>query len=137
MVNSSAETKSHAGFFVAADDQFAVLVEDGSVDVEFANILRLGVEIGIVAVEPIDAVVWLDVGGLKDALDGGARHGIMAVAIDEFACQIVEAPRTGLAIMVGGFAGGQVDDFELFSGGEKLRGRPERGASCKPARRWS
>ena len=108
----------HAGFFIAADDEFAELIKGGSLDVELANVLRLGVEIGIVAVEPIDAAVRLEIGGLEDTLDGGARHGIMAVAIDEFACQIVEAPLTGLAIMVGGFAGGQVDDFELFSGGK-------------------
>jgi hypothetical protein len=48
----------------------------------------------------------------------------MAVAINEFACQIVEAPLTGQAIMVGGFAGRQVDDFELFGGGKSSGGDP-------------
>jgi len=108
----------HAGLFVAADDQLAVLIQDGSLDVQLANVLRFGVEIGIVAVEPIDAAMRLQVGRIQDPPDRGARHRFVGVAVDQFGGEIVEAPLTGDAIVLGGSAGGQREDFELFIGGK-------------------
>ena len=55
--------------------------------------------------------------------------------VDQLGREIVEAPLTGDAIMLAGFAGGQRDDFELFVGGkssaadrnaEHLAGQPAR-----------
>lgn len=108
----------HAGFFVRADDQLAVLIEDGSFDVQLADVLSLGVEVGIVAVEPIDAAMGLDVGFVQDTPDGGARHRFVGMEVDQLGREIVEAPLTGDTIMVAGLAAGQRDDFELFVGGK-------------------
>lgn len=108
----------HAGFFVRADDQLALLIEDGSLDVQLANVLGLGVEVGIVAVEPIDTAMGFEVGRIQDTPDGGARHRFVGVAVDQLGREIVEAPLTGDAIMRAGFAGGQSDDFQLFVGGK-------------------
>ena len=108
----------HAGFFVRADDQLALLIQDGSLDVQLADVLSLDVEIGIVAVEPIDTAMGFDVGRIQDAPDGGARHRFVGVAVDQLGREIVEAPLTGDAIMRAGFAGGQRDDFQLFVGGK-------------------
>ena len=52
----------HAGLFVAADDQFAVLIQDRSCNVELADVLGLGVEVGIVAIEPVNAAMRLQIG---------------------------------------------------------------------------
>ena len=52
----------HAGFFVGADDQLAMLIQDGSLEIQLADVLGLGVEVGIVAVEPIDAAMGFEVG---------------------------------------------------------------------------
>lgn len=108
----------HAGFFVRANDQIAVLIEDGSLDVQLADVLSLGVEVGIVAVEPIDTAMGFDVGRVEDTPDGAARHRFVGMAVDQLGREIVEAPLTGDAIMLAGFAGGQRDDFELFVGGK-------------------
>src|SRR5271170_700927 len=40
------------------------------------------------------------------------------MSVDQDGGEIVEAPLTGEAIMLGCFAGGQRDDFELFVGGK-------------------
>jgi hypothetical protein len=108
----------HAGFFVGTDDQLAMLIQDGSLDIQLADVLGLGVEVGIVAVEPIDAAMGFDVGGIQDTPDGGARHRFVGVAVDQLGGEVVEAPLTGDAIMLAGFAGGQRDDFQLFVGGK-------------------
>ncbi len=108
----------HARLFVAADGQLAVLIQDGSLDVQLADVSRFGVEVGIVAVEPIDTAMRLQVGGLQDPPNRGARHGLLGVAVDQLGGEIVEAPLTGDAIMLGRRAGGQREDFELFIGGK-------------------
>ena len=51
----------HPRLLVAADDQFAVLVELGCVDIQLTDPLSFGVEIGIMAVEPVDTLVRLEV----------------------------------------------------------------------------
>ncbi len=108
----------HAGLFVGANDEFAVLIQGGRLDVQLADVLRFGVEVGIVAVEPIDAAMGFEVGRIQDTPDGGAGHRFAGVAVDQLGGEIVEAPLAGDAIMRAGFAGGQGDDFELFIGGK-------------------
>jgi hypothetical protein len=108
----------HAGLFVAADDQLAVLIQDGGLDIQLADVLSLGVEIGIVAGEPVDAVMRLEVGLVQDAPDGGAIHGFVGMPVDQDGREIIEAPLTGDTVMFAGFAGGQCEDFELFVGGK-------------------
>ena len=104
-------------------------------DVQLADVLRLGVEVRIVAVEPIDTAMGFDVGRSQNTPDGRARHRFVGMAVDQLGREIVEAPLTGDAIMLAGFAGGQRDDFELFVGGkssaadrnaEHLAGQPAR-----------
>ena len=80
--------------------------------------MGLGVEVGIVAVEPIDAAMRFQVGLVQDAPDGGATHCLIGVPVDQDGGEIVETPLTGDAVMLAGFAGGERDDFELFVGGK-------------------
>ena len=108
----------HAGLFVGANDQLAVLIQNGSLDVQLANVMSFGVEVGIVAVEPVDAAMGFEVGLVQDTPDRGARHRFGGVSVDQDGGEIVEAPLTGDAIMLGCFAGRQRDDFELFVGGK-------------------
>jgi hypothetical protein len=108
----------HAGLFVTADNQLAVLIQGGSLDVQLTDVLSLGVEVGIVAVEPVDAAVRLQISGIQDTPDGGARHRIVGVPIDQDGRKIVKAPLAGNARVSAGFASGERDDFELFVGGK-------------------
>ena len=87
-------------------------------NVQLADVLSLGVEIGIVTVEPIDTAMGFEVGRIQDTPDGGARHRFVGMAVDQLGRKIVEAPLTGDAIMLAGLAGGQRDDFQLFVGGK-------------------
>lgn len=108
----------HAGLLVRADDQFAVLIQDRSIDVQLTNVVCLGIKVGIVAVEPVDAAVRLQVGVVQDAPYGRARHRFLGVPVDQDGREIVETPLTGGAIMLRRFAGGERDDFELLIGGK-------------------
>jgi hypothetical protein len=108
----------HARLFVRADNQFAALIQSRSADVQLTNVPGLGIEIGVMAVEPVDAAVRLQVGGVQDTPDGRARHGFLSVAVDQHGREIVETPLTGGAIMLGRLAGGQRDNFKLFIGGK-------------------
>jgi len=108
----------HAGFFIRADDQLALLIQDGGSDIQAANGLSFTVEVGIVAVEPVDAAMRFQVGFVEDAPDGRALHGFVGVPIDQDGGEIVEAPLAGDAVMFAGLARGQRDDFELFVGGK-------------------
>lgn len=108
----------HAGFFIAADDQFSLLIQHGSLHVESADRVRFAVEVWIVTVEPINAAMGFEVRFVEDAPDGGTRHRLVRVTIDQDGRQVVDAPVTGDAIMRAGLAGGDGDDFELFVGGK-------------------
>jgi hypothetical protein len=108
----------HACFFVAANDQLAVLMQDRGLNVESANAMSLAVKIRIMAVEPIDAAMRFQVGLVQDAPNGRASHRFLGVAVDQDSSQLVHAPMTGHAVMLDGFAGRQRDDFELFVGGK-------------------
>lgn len=108
----------HAGFFVAANHQLALLMQHGSLHVESADRVSFRVEVGIVTVEPIDAAMRFEVGFVENTPDGGTRHRFVAVTIDQRDGQIIDAPVGGDAIVLAGFAGGNRDDFELFIGGK-------------------
>src|SRR5262249_9438310 len=64
----------HPRFFIGADDEASLLIEAQRLEIELTDILRLGLEVGIVAVEPVHAPMRLEVGLLQDAPDTGATH---------------------------------------------------------------
>lgn len=103
-----------------------MLVQSRGLNIQFADVFGLGVEIGVVAVEPVNAAVGLEVSLCEDSANGGPAHGFVGVTVDEFESQIVQAPLTGDTVMLGCGAAGQVDDFELFVGGKSSEvGRSE------------
>ena len=108
----------HAGLFVRANDQLTVLIQDGCLDIQLANVLSFGVKVGIVTVEPVDAAMGFQIGLVQDTPNGGAMHCVLGVPIDQDRREVVEAPLTGNALMLAGCAGSQRDDFELFLGGK-------------------
>ena len=80
--------------------------------------MGLGVEVGIVAVEPVDAAMRFQVGCLQHAPDRGATHGFFGVLVDQLGGQIVQAPLAGHTVVLSGGAGRQRDDCQLFVGGK-------------------
>jgi len=59
----------HAGFFVATDHQTALLEERERLGVKLADIVSFGIKILIVAVEPILALVRLEIDVLQNTPD--------------------------------------------------------------------
>src|SRR3954464_6542595 len=66
----------HPRFFISADDEAALLVEVQRMEIELTDIMRLGLKVRIVAVEPVHAPMRLAVGLLQEAPDAGATDGL-------------------------------------------------------------
>jgi len=112
----------HAGLLIAADQQAALLVLTQRLEVELANVLSLGIEVGIVAVEPIDALVRLEVRRVENAPDGGAADGLAMGLVDNGQREIIKAPARGWLVMRVRLAGSQGDDVQSFVGGKSSAG---------------
>lgn len=94
----------HARFLIAANDQPALLIELRRGDVQLADISRLLVKVGIMAVEPILTLVRLQVGLFQDSPDRRATHRFGMVLIQNRSGDVVQTPASGVAIVVRGRA---------------------------------
>ena len=65
----------HPRFFIRADHQAALWVNAQRLEIELTDIMRLGLEVRSVAVEPVHAPMRLEVGLLQDAPDAGVAQG--------------------------------------------------------------
>src|SRR6266581_8055089 len=84
----------HTCLFIGADDQAALLGEAQRLDIELTDIMCLGLEVWIVAVEPVHAPMRLEVCLLQDTPKTGTAHGLPPMLL-ESRDQIVEAPPGG------------------------------------------
>ena len=109
----------HPRLLVAADDQFAVLVELGCVDIQLTDPLSFGVEIGIMAVEPVDTLVRLEVGLFEDAPDGRTTDRFVMGLVDDVLCDVIKAPACGRTPLVGRIAAGNRNDVQVRIGGKR------------------
>src|SRR5215470_12417094 len=55
----------HPGFFIGTDDEASFLVEAQRLEIELTDIIGLGCEVGIVAVEPVHTPMWLESASAK------------------------------------------------------------------------
>src|SRR5437016_4403796 len=88
--------------FIGADDQAALLGEAQRLDRELTDIMGLGLEVWIVAVEPVHAPMRREVCLLQDAPEAGATHGLQPRLL-ESRDQIVETPPAGGTMIRGRF----------------------------------
>ena len=110
----------HTRFFIGADDEASLLVEAQRLDRELTDVLRLGLKIWIVAVEPVDAPMRLEVGLLQDTPDAGATHGPQPM-LRERRDQVVETPPGGGTMIRGRFPGRYREHLHSRSGGNAQR----------------
>src|ERR1039457_1693650 len=88
----------HPRLFITADHQSTLLVHHGCFDIQLANRLSLGVEVRVVAVEPIDAAMRLEVGLVESPPDRGPTHGrSMSALVDQGGSEVIERPTGGRA----------------------------------------
>lgn len=112
----------HTRFLVAAAYQSAFLVLLPGVDVQRTAVRSLGIEVGIVAVEPVHTAVWLEIGSVEKALNGRAADGPMVGLVDNRGSKIIKAPARGWLVMLFGLAAGQGDNLQPFVGGKSSGG---------------
>src|SRR5208283_2174720 len=83
----------HSRLFITANHQSTLLVHHGSLDIQLANLLSLGLEVGVVAVEPVNTAVRFQVGLVKNPPDRRATHGqVMSIPVDQGGGQVIPAP---------------------------------------------
>jgi len=137
----------HPRLFITTDQQPTLLVHHGGLDVQLANRLSFGVEVRVVAVEPVDAAVRFEVGLVKNPPDCRPTHGQSMIAlVDQVESQVIQRPPGGRTILFAGRAAGQGDHIESFRGGKSVavvptaarlasQPIPSKGSGCATARR--
>ena len=94
----------HTGLFVGADDDAPLLIETERLDIELTDSVRFGFEVWIVAIEPVDTPMWLEVCLFQNTPQTRATHGRPAM-LEERCDQIVETPSGGRTMIRGRFLG--------------------------------
>src|SRR5208283_2121889 len=137
----------HSRLFITANHQSTLLVHHGSLDVQLANLLCLGVEVGVVAVEPVNTPVRFQVGLFKNPPDCRPTHGQSMIAlVDQVESKVIQRPPGGRTILFAGRTAGQSDHIESFRGGKSVavvptaarpggQPIPSKGSGCATARR--
>jgi hypothetical protein len=109
----------HSRLFITANQQSTLLVHRGSLDVQPANLLSLGVEVRVVAVEPVNTPVRFQIGLFKNPPDRRATHGqVMSSPVDQGGGQVIKRPPGGGTTLLVGRAAGQRDHIEPYRGGK-------------------
>jgi hypothetical protein len=110
----------HAGFFIAAKQQATLLIEVRSLHVQLTDGTSFGLEIRVMAVQPIDAFVGFEIGIVEDAPDGGAANFLRMRFVDDGSGDVVEGPTCRRLTMFCGVAGGGAEYINPLRGGKKL-----------------
>src|SRR5215510_3214526 len=116
----------HAGFFIGTDDEASFLVEAQRLEIELTDIIGLGFEVGIVAVEPVHTTMRLEVGLLQDAPDTGATDGRQPM-LRERSDQVVQTPPGGGTMIRGRLLGRHGQHLHALRGGKRAAGVPSVG----------
>ncbi len=112
----------HPRFFVGTDDEAPLLKATERMHIELTDIVCLGLEVGIVTVEPVDAPMWFEVGLLQEAPEAGATHGLRPRALLESYDQIIKTPPGSGTMIRGGFLGGHRQHIDPSRGGKNAAG---------------
>ena len=94
----------HPCLFVGADHEASLCVKPECLHIELTDGVRFGVEVGIVAIEPVHAPVRFEVGLLQHTPQTRATHGPQAM-LGEGGDQIIETPTGGWTMGGGWFLG--------------------------------
>ena len=113
-------------FFIGADDEASRLVEAQRMDIELTDSLRLGLEVGIMAGEPVHTPMRLAVGLLQDTPDAGATQGLQAM-LQERCDQVIKTPPGGGTMIRGRVPGRPRQHLYALRGGQHAVGGPSAG----------
>src|SRR4029453_11415317 len=116
----------HPRFFISADDDASLLVEAQRMAIELTQSLRLGLKVGIVAVEPVHAPMWLGGPLPQETPEARATEGLQPM-LRERCDQVVQTPPGGGAMIRGRFLGRHRQDLDALRGGKRAAGDPSAG----------
>jgi hypothetical protein len=116
----------HPRFFIRAHDEASLFVEAQRLAIELTDILRLGLKVGIVAVEPVHAPMRLEVCLLEDTPDAGATH-VREPMLRERGDQVVQTPPGGGTMIRSWFPGRHRQHSHALRGGKRVAGDPRVG----------
>src|SRR5262245_28790467 len=108
----------HPGLLIAAQHQPPLPVETRCIDIQLTHLLGFGLEVGVVAVEPVDALVRLEVAAVEDAPDRGPTDGLGVSLVDDGGGDLVESPAIDGSVVLSGLAGGGGHDGDARLGGK-------------------
>lgn len=95
----------HAGLFITANDHPVLLKAAQGVEIQSTQIVRFGLEVRVVAVEPIDTAVGFEVRLIQQTPDTRTTHR-PGVPLRQGGDQVVETPARGGAMVADRFTGG-------------------------------
>jgi hypothetical protein len=99
-------------FFIAANQQPALLVGVKRFGVKLANGLGLGIKVLIVAVQPVLTLVGLEINVLKDTPDTGTADRIGMESVEQSGNDFIEGPPRDRATLVLRQGAGHRDDSD-------------------------
>ena len=112
-------------FFIGADDEASRLGEAQRMDIELTESLRLGLEVGIMAGEPVHTPMRLAVGLLQDTPDAG--NSGRQVLLQERCDQVIKTPPGGGTMIRGRVPGRPRQHLDALRGGQHAVGGPSAG----------
>lgn len=125
-----------AGLVVGAEDDAPLLGETERMDRALTHVVGRGVEVWIVALEPVHAPRRLEVCLLQETPKAGATHGLPPMLV-ESRDQIVETPPGGRTMICGRFPGRHRQHIHPLSGGKSAAGDPGAAHPAGPGGRAS
>src|SRR6185295_2736757 len=109
----------HAGLFVAAHHQAAVLLRLDRLGVKLANHGGLGINVLVVAMQPVLTLVGLEVKIVQDTPETGAADGIGVPRVKQSGHTLIECPAGDGALLVLRQCAGHRDDLDTSRGSKR------------------
>ena len=113
----------HTRLCIGADDYASLLIEAQRLDIELADIMRLRLEVWIVAGEPVHTPMRFEVSLLQATPEAGATPGLPPILLKS-GDEIVEAPPCGGATICRRFPGRYRQHSDPVSGGKSAADDP-------------
>lgn len=110
------------GLLITRQDQTSLFVQTRRVEVQLANVLGFGVELGIMTIEPITAEMRFEIGLGQNPLDGAATHVAVMGIPENLVSEVVESPSGVRLLMFFGLATGQIEHVQSCGGGKSSGG---------------
>jgi hypothetical protein len=123
----------HPRFVIAAEHQAALLIGLKRFDVQLTKGLGLGINVLIVAVEPVLPLMQFEVNVMEHAPDAGATERVRVHGVEDGRDQLIQGPPGDRACLLLGHSAGHRNHVDPGRGRNGLRA-PRASASWRPGK---